>query len=153
MPTAASEAPRKTSPTSSKPERRSLPKTGVWVTLAGVCILVGTSVVIHWPPGTAATAAEPVAPVVGAWTDGGEEWLVLEPGGTGARTRPDPTWGNRRYTFRWRAEGGALRMTEQRVSLPGGSQATAGDASENFSVSSDGKSLTLGTQKFSRHKP
>lgn len=154
MPTAAPEAPAPPSESKPKTSKSLAPNAGVWVTLIGVSILGGVSFVVRPQPGTPALAAEAVAsPAVGAWTDGEEEWLVLNADGSGARTRPDPTWGNRRYTFRWRVQGGSLQLTEQRVALPGGSQMKAGDVSEAFSVSGDGKFLLLGALKFSRHKP
>ena len=123
-------------------------RVGVWAALAGVCILAGVSFVTHRPKVAAATA-----PLVGAWHDGGEEWLVLNADGTGARTRPDPTWGTLRYTFRWRAEGSLLQMTEQRVAMPGGSQTAAGDLRAPFFVARDADALALGAQNFRRHKP
>ena len=160
MPTAAPEAsaprrePNRPEPKpKTTPKSKTAPNAGVLVTLAGVCVLGGASFVLRPQTGTPALAAETASPIVGAWTDGDEEWLVLNADGSGARTRPDPTWGNRRYAFRWRAVGGSLQLTEQSIKLPGGSQMKAGDASEAFSVSGEGKSLTLGALKFSRHKP
>ncbi len=83
--------------------------------------------------------------LLGDWQQLDGSRLVLKADGTGALTRPDTTYGNRTYLFRWERQSDQVVLTEQRILLPGGTRQTAADAREPISLSPDGQALHWGT--------
>ncbi len=83
--------------------------------------------------------------LLGDWQQLDGSRLVLKADGMGALTRPDTTYGNRTYLFRWERQSDQVVLTEQRILLPGGTRQTAADAREPISLSPDGQALHWGT--------
>jgi hypothetical protein len=123
------------------------PQVRTYVTFGMVAfILVGGIGVWQWVAQAATLRARQL--LLGSWQQADGTRLVFKDDGTGAITKPDPTYGNRTHLFRWERQGEKIALTEKRILLPGGTRQTAADSIEAIVLSEDGQQLRFGEMEL-----